>query len=105
MRNRRSRTDPGTSPSPLRLALCERRSRCIGNRAQNLSITKTVNQVVVNYANRLHVGTNNRRAYEAESPAFEILAECIGLRRHRRNLSRSFPTVEPRPPAHKLPAV
>ena len=46
---------------------------------QNLSITETVDEVIVHHADRLHVRINDRGADEAESPALEILAERIGF--------------------------
>jgi len=45
----------------------------------DLAITKTIDEVIVYHSNRLHVRINDRRAYETESPLFEVLAECIGF--------------------------
>ena len=45
----------------------------------NLSIPETVDEVIVHHPDSLHVRINDRRADEAESPNFEILAERIGF--------------------------
>jgi len=43
----------------------------------NLSISKTVDEVIVHHADRLHVRIDDGRTNEAESPAFEILAKRV----------------------------
>src|SRR5712691_8413739 len=45
----------------------------------NLSISKTVDEVIVHHADRLHVRINDGRTNEAESPVFEILAKRVGF--------------------------
>src|SRR6266566_2271885 len=45
----------------------------------NLSISKTVDEVIVHHADRLHVCINDGRTNEAESPVFEILAKRVGF--------------------------
>ena len=45
----------------------------------NLSISKTVDEVIVHHADRLHVRINNGRTHERESAAFEILAKRVRL--------------------------
>src|SRR5882672_6831342 len=71
----------------------------------DLPITKTIDEVIVYHSNRLHVRIDDRRADEAESPVLEVLAECVGLGRSRRNLPYRLPSVKLGPPADKTPAV
>src|SRR3984893_9633475 len=71
----------------------------------DLAITETIDEVIVYHSNRLHVRINDRRADEAESPVLEVLAECVGFGRSRRNLSYRLPSVNLGPPADKTPAV
>jgi hypothetical protein len=46
----------------------------------NLSIAKTINNMVVHHAESLHVCIDDRRTDEGESSLFEVLAERIGFR-------------------------
>src|ERR1700752_3108501 len=78
--------------------------RC-SNLTQDLSITEAVDEVVVHHSNRLHECIDDRRSDETESPVLEILAECLGFRRSRGDLSRSLPAVEFGLPADEPPAV
>src|SRR5882672_9658206 len=71
----------------------------------DLPITETLDEVIVHHSNRLHVRIDDRRADEAESPVLEVLAECVGFGRSRRNLSYRLPSVKLGPPADKTPAV
>src|SRR5882672_10523501 len=71
----------------------------------DLPIPEAIDDVIVHHSNRLHVRISDCRADEAESPELEVLAECLGFGRSRRNLPRCFPLVELRPPADKAPAV
>src|SRR5262249_57026659 len=75
------------------------------NEPLQLPVTETVHEVVVDHADRLHVGVDDRRADEAEAPALQVLAERVGFRGGRRNLPRLLPTVHPGAPADELPAV
>src|ERR1700733_6335728 len=77
--NRVKTTD---SPSRFRRRPVAGRCRQVGaldDRIQppNLSISKTVDEVIVHHANRLHVRIDDGRTNEAESPAFEILAKRV----------------------------
>jgi hypothetical protein len=78
--------------------------RC-SNLMKDLSVTEAIDEVIVHHSNRLHECINDRRADKAESPVFEILAECLGFGRSRGNLSRSSPAVEFGPSADEPPAV
>src|ERR1700688_4452014 len=71
----------------------------------DLPITETIDEVIVYHSNRLHVRINDRRADEAESPVLEVLAECVGFGRSRRNLPDRLQSVKLAPPADKTPAV
>src|SRR5438034_10404668 len=54
---------------------------------------------------RHHLPIRESQDDEAESPALEVLAECVGFGRSRWNLPRSLPVVKLGPPADKTPAV
>src|SRR4029077_7218154 len=71
----------------------------------DLTITETIDQVIVYDSGRLHVRIDDRRADEAESAVLEVFAECLGFGRSRRNLADSFPAVQLRLPTHEPPAV
>ena len=71
----------------------------------DLPITKTIDEVIVHHSDRLHVRINDRRADEAKSPVLEVLAECVGFGRSRRNLSYRLPSVKLGPSLDKTPAV
>src|SRR4029077_16927547 len=43
----------------------------------NIPIAEAIDKVIVYHSNRLHVGINDRRTDKAESPALEVLAECL----------------------------
>src|SRR6476661_7771923 len=43
----------------------------------NFPISKAIDQMVVDHADRLHVGVNHRRSDEAESALLQILAESV----------------------------
>src|ERR1700737_1095022 len=77
----------------------------MGNLPLDLPITETIDEVIVHHSDGLHVRISDRRADEAESPVLEILAECLGFGRSRRNLARSFPAVELGPSADEMPTV
>ena len=50
-----------------------------GTQPLNLSISKTVGEVIIHRADRLHVRINNGRTNEREPAAFEILAKRVRL--------------------------
>src|SRR5713101_6004011 len=60
----------------------------------NLSISETVDEVIVQHANGLHMRIYNGGTDEAESPALEILAERVGLGGRRRNLPHLLPSID-----------
>jgi len=61
--------------------------------------------MVVYHSDGLHVGIHNRRTNETQSAMLEVLAECIGFGRSRRNLPRGFPPVQLWPSVNETPAV
>src|SRR5437868_4143011 len=71
----------------------------------NLSISETVDEVVVHHADRLHVGIHDGGTDEAESPALEILAEYVGFARGRRNLPHRLAPIQLGPPVDEPPAI
>src|ERR1700704_553214 len=77
----------------------------MGNLTQDFPITETLNEMIVHQSSSLHVRIDDRRADETESPPLEILAECLGFGRSRRDLCRSFPAIEFGLPADEPPAV
>jgi hypothetical protein len=52
----------------------------------NLSTSETLDEVIVDHADRLHVRIHDGRTNEAESSEFEILAKRVRFTRRRRNL-------------------
>src|SRR6266567_6519751 len=71
----------------------------------DLTITETIDEVIVYHSNRLHVRISDCRANEAESAVLEVLAECLGLLRSRWNLPCSLPVVKLGPSLDKTPAI
>src|SRR6202521_2240165 len=65
-----------------------------GIQAPNLSISETIDEVIVHHADRLHVRINDGRTDEAESPLFEILAKRVRFTRGSWNLPHCLPPVE-----------
>ena len=45
----------------------------------NLGIAEAVHQMVVDHADRLHVGVDDRRSDKAEAALLQVLAERVGL--------------------------
>src|SRR6266404_1785041 len=64
-----------------------------GIQPPNLSISETVDEVIVHHANRLHVRIDDGRTNEAESPMFEVLAKRVRFTGGSRNLSHCLPPV------------
>src|ERR1700682_2199980 len=60
----------------------------------NLSISETLDEVIVHHADCLHVRINDGRTNEAESPLFEILAKRVRFSRGSWNLPHCLPPVE-----------
>src|ERR1700687_1565822 len=65
-----------------------------GIQAPNLSISETVDEVIVHHADRLHVRINDGRTNETEPPLFEILAKRVRFTGGSRNLQHRLPAVE-----------
>src|SRR5258708_35614574 len=68
-------------------------------------ITKTSEELIVSHSNRLYVRISRCRAHKAESPALEVLAECLGFGRSRWNLPDRLPSVKLGPSLDKTPAI
>src|SRR5437762_3880329 len=71
----------------------------------DLSISKTVDEVIVHHADCLHVRVDDGGTDETESAALEILAERVGFERGGGNLPHRLPPIQPGPPIDKLPAI
>src|SRR5882762_6634005 len=71
----------------------------------HVSISVTVDYVIVNHADRLHVCVDDRRSNEAETAALEIAAECVRFGGRCRNLTQRIPPILPRPAINELPAI
>ena len=54
-------------------------SRSTSPNPPNLTITETIHEVVVYHSDGLHVGINDRRTNETESPKLKVLAERLGF--------------------------
>src|SRR5438876_2922466 len=71
----------------------------------HVSISVTVDYVIVHHADRLHVRVDDRRSDEAESAVLEIAAERVRFGGRCGNLTRRIPPILPRPAIDELPAV
>src|SRR5262249_23336090 len=71
----------------------------------DLPVTKAVDEVVIDHTDGLHVRVNDRRAYEAEGPALEVLAHGVRLGAVRRDLLRLAPAVLDRATVDEAPLV
>src|SRR2546427_8087991 len=47
----------------------------------DFAVSKALDEVIVYHSDRLHVGIDDRRTDEAESPVLEVLAKCVGFGR------------------------
>src|SRR5689334_3269217 len=68
----------------------------------NLAISETVNKMVVDHTDGLHVRVDHSGSDEAESPPLEIATERIGLASRRGDLPHGFPTILARPAVDEL---
>ena len=71
----------------------------------DVAISETLDEMVVDHADRLHVCVDHGRSDEAESTALEIAAEYVGLGGGRGNLAQRAPAILLWPAIHELPAV
>src|SRR5712691_11960648 len=71
----------------------------------DVTVSETVDQVIVDHADRLHVRVNHRRSDEAEPAALEIAAKRVRLGGRCRNLAQRAPAILPWPAIDKLPAI
>ena len=51
-----------------------------GRALLDLSISETVDEVIVYHADRLHVRIHDSRTNKTESPVFEVFAKCFRFR-------------------------
>jgi hypothetical protein len=88
-------------------ALSKTRGRVIRSYAEppHITISETVNQMIVHHADRLHVRVNHRGSDEAESATNEVFAERVGLARRGGDLAQRRPPVLARPAVDELPAI
>src|SRR5580765_4895163 len=66
----------------------------------DVAISETLDETIVDHADRLHVCVDHGRSDEAECAALEIAAESIGLGGGRGNLAQSAPAILPGRPAN-----
>src|SRR5258706_9013477 len=71
----------------------------------DVAVSKPVDQVIVDHADRLHVRVDHCRSDEAEPAALEIAAECVRLGGRCGNLAQRAPSILPGPALDKLPAI
>src|SRR5258706_865765 len=71
----------------------------------NVAVSETVDQVIVDHADRLHVRVDHCRSDEAEPAALEIAAECVRLGGRCGNLAQRAPAILLWPAIDKLPAI
>src|SRR6267142_6808065 len=71
----------------------------------DVSISETVDYVIVDHADRLHVCVDHCRSHKAEPAALEIAAECVRLGGRCGNLAQRAPAILPWPAIDKLPAI
>ena len=71
----------------------------------DVTVAETVDQVIVDHADRLHVRVDHCRSDEAEAAALEIAAECVRVSGRCGNLAQRAPAILPRPAIDKLPAI
>src|SRR5436189_4096624 len=85
---------------------CSRYS-CLCRRPEpaHLSISITVDYVIVDHADRLHVCVDDRRSNKAETAALEFAAERVRFGGRCGNLTRRIPPILPRRAINELPAI
>src|SRR5882762_1832723 len=71
----------------------------------NVAISKTVDEMVVDHPDCLHVAVDYGGSHEAESPPLQIAAECVRLARRGGDLTHGFPTILSRATVDELPAI
>src|SRR6476660_7995162 len=84
---------------------CSPYSRLWRPEPADVSISVTVDYVIVNHADRLHVCVDDRRSNEAETAALEIAAERVRFGGRCGNLTKRIPPILPGPAIDELPAV
>src|SRR5258706_50919 len=80
-------------------ALSSMRGRVICSHAEppHVTISETVNQMIVHHTDRLHVRVNHGGSDEAESATLQVFAERVGLVRRGGDLAQRRPPVLARP--------
>src|SRR5258708_8666836 len=71
----------------------------------DLPMSKAIDEMVIHHPDGLHVRIDDRRAYEREAAAFEILAHCVRLGGVSGNLPHRSPSVLDRATVHEAPLV
>ena len=72
---------------------------------EDLTVSETVHQMVVDDADRLKMGIDHGRSNEAEPSLLQVPAHDVGELRVRRYLSQLPPRVDDRTPIHESPEV
>jgi hypothetical protein len=71
----------------------------------NVTISETVDEMIVDHPDGLHVAVDRGGSDEAESSPLQIATERIGLARRRGNLAHGFPSILSRAAVNELPAI
>src|SRR5258707_13961678 len=71
----------------------------------DLAMPKAVGKMVIHHPDGLHVGVDDRRAYEREAAALEILAHGVRLAGVSGNLPDSSPTILKRAAVDEAPLI
>src|SRR6266404_5074403 len=71
----------------------------------NVAISETVDEMIVDHSDGLHVAVDHSGSDEAESSPLQIAAEHVGLARRGGNLAHGFPSILSRAAVDKLPAI
>src|SRR5258706_15812375 len=87
------------------LARFRRSRRLLAAEPANVAVSETVDQVIVDHADRLHVRVDHCRSDEAEPAALEIAAECVRLGGRCGNLTQRLPAILAWSTIDKLPAI
>src|SRR5258708_30910187 len=91
----RSVDAPKIGPGGSRARLDEGIGQCASGSPElgDLPMSKAIDEMVIHHPDGLHVRVDDRRAYEREAAALEILAHGVRLDGVSRNLPDSSPTI------------
>src|SRR5262245_4221413 len=73
--------------------------------AGKLLVPETRDRVIVDHADPLHEGVEDRGSHEAKAPLLEVLAERVGFPRVGGKVAKLFPSVHDGRSVHESPDV